>query len=210
MAMPITTLIPIPELTPGAVGSIRNQVINAVVKTAATELGLPQDKLVVRDVRPVGDLQMYAGGTTDATVEDWIYDSSTITASAYNTVTGDKTMGDNRFVALFGVRDLRGTLTIHATGAGGTSNYYEMFSMASVVSQIKVAVGGSDKVIWDIESIQPYKNQMVGFTNSPVIIPQNTLFNIKYYYNGAQCPGSRVNLQLIGVTVEPRGKVIAP
>ena len=64
----LTHLIPLEEMTPGQVGAIRNQVITQLVRQVSSELNMPPEKLVVRDVRPFRDLAMYAAGTTAATI----------------------------------------------------------------------------------------------------------------------------------------------
>ena len=216
MGVALTHLIPVQELTPGAVGAIRNEVIAALVRQASEELTLSPDKLVVRDIRPFSDLQMYAAGITAATVDEWQYDATTTTASAFTTVTGSKTMADQRYVALFGVRDLRLGIGVHSTAMGlldstaaGPVALLKTQMPGQIVSLIKINVGGADKVIWDMTSIQAYPSNLVGFSPSAVIIPQNASFNI-YYYFKTTVAGIRAWLQLIGVVVEPRGKVISP
>ena len=200
----LTQLVPMSELTPGAVGAIRNQIINSVVAQVSRELSLPVDGLVVRDVRPVGDLQMYQYTTTDATIECWSYEATT-GSTGFTSVTGAKTMADQRYVVLFGVRDLRWGWGGCSGATGAISEVYEI----PRVSQIKINVGGADKVIWDIESLYAHKNYPVGFTSSGVLIPQNIAFNI-YYYRTMTQTDKRLLIQLIGVTVEPRGKLISP
>lgn len=210
MALARTHLIPIQELTPGAVGAIRNQVIADLVRLVSSETSMPEDKLVVRDIRPFGDLQMYAAGTTAATVDEWLYDATTTTANAYTTVTGTATMGDQRYVALFGVRDCRRELGLHATTAGATTaRVASVTPYASVVSFIKINVGGGDRAIWDISGINAYTEASVAFSPTAVIIPQNSSYNIGYYFV-TTVAGLRTYLQLIGVVVEPRGKLISP
>lgn len=213
----LTHLVPLAEMTPGQVGAIRNQVISQLVKQVSMELNVPIGDLVVRDVRPFSDLAMYAGGTTAATVDEWLYDATTTTAAAFTSVSGNQTMGDQRYVALFGVRDLRWRIGVHttkmevldSTEATGAVDLVGKQYPGQMVSLVKIAVGGSDKVIWDTTSIQSYIDQMVGLSPSAVIIPQNATYNI-YYYFKTTAAGIRANLQLIGVAVEPRGKVISP
>ena len=218
-SLALTHMIPLDELTPGAVGFIRNSVIDNVVAFAARELNLEPGNLVVRDVRPFTDLSMYAAGTTASTVDEWLYDATTTTASAFTSVTGPATMGDNRYVALFGVRDLRLGIGLHTTAMtlmDGTGSLLFGSATASgaaikpgqVISLIKIAVGGSDKAIWDTTCFEGYQN-LTGFSPSAVIIPQNATFNISYYFKSTVA-GVRANIQLVGVTVEPRGKVLSP
>lgn len=201
-------LIPMQELSAGQVGAIRNQVISQVVATASKELHMAEEKLVVRDIRPVADLQIYYSGTTDATSESWAY-NSTATTNGYVSITGDKTMGDQRWVAIYGVRDMRLALGgIYTATNVATSG---MCQDISRVSLIKISVGGGDKVIWDTRSMGGYTEAQVAFSPSAIIIPQNTTFNIRYYknmYTVSDC--GMFSLQLIGVCVEPRGKVVSP
>jgi hypothetical protein len=209
-----TQLIPIDEMTPGSIGAIRNAVITGLVAQASRELSLPPDRLVVRDVRPFGDLQMYLAGTTNSTIESWFYDATATTPSAYTTVTGTKTMGDQRYVAIFGVRDLRGGAGLHATTMGTSASTLVIggaqgdWVYPQLVNQIKINVGGSDKVIWDIQSMYAYP-RLTAFTPSAVVIPQNASFNI-YYYFKTTVAGIRAMIQLVGVCVEPRGKLVSP
>ena len=199
-----THLVPMQEMAPGSVGVIRNQVISGLVAQASRELSLPETSLVVRDVRPVLDLTMYSGGTTAATIEDWIYTATS--GTGFISVTGAQTMADQRYVALFGVRDLRLGIGIHATSTllGSSLTVY-----TSYLSLIKINVGGADKAIWDTKCVQPYKNNLVALTPSAVVIPQNSSFNISYYKT-VTTAGLVMLIQLIGVVVEPRGKIISP
>lgn len=217
----LTHLIPLAEMTPGQVGAIRNSVISQLVRQVSAELNMDPSKLVVRDVRPFRDLTMYAAGTTAATIDEWHYDATTTTADAFTTVTGSQTMGDQRWVALFGVRDLRRGVGVHTTAMGGAGGMESTSFvgdatafgavanvMGQVVSLVKVNVGGSDKVIWDLSGMEAY-DVPVGFSPSAVIIPQNAAFNL-YYYFKSTVAGIRAYLQLIGIVVEPRGKVVSP
>ena len=207
-------LIPSEEMAPGQIGAIRNRVISFVVAKASKELSIPPEKLVVRDIRPATDLVLYAGGTTTSTVDRWVYDATTTTNNAFTAISGSAQMGDQRYVAIFGVRDLRKSLGLHNTALGGSgmTDYISAstatMNAAQIVSFLKIIVGGADKVIWDISSIQSY-GDLVGFSPSPVIIPQNTQYQIQFQFN-TTIAGIRAWLQLIGVVVEPRGRVLSP
>ena len=215
----LTQLIPLAEMTPGQVGAIRNQVVTQLVRLVASELNMASEKLVVRDVRPFRDLAMYAAGTTAATIDEWLYDATTTTADAFTTVTGSGTMADQRWVAIFGVRDLRRGVGVHTTGmglfeattfVGDATSFGKVADLpGQVVSLVKINVGGSDKVIWDLTSFEGYTDKLAGFSPSAIIIPQNSAFNI-YYYFKTTAAGIRAYLQLIGIVVEPRGKVVSP
>ncbi len=209
----LTQLIPVNELAPGAVAAIRNQVINALVAQASREMGLPETQLVVRDVRPLGDLQLYAASGTDATSERWGF-TGTGTSAAYLDINGTKTMGDQRYAALFGVRDR----SAFNAASGSATLAVARTASKQVVSLVKINVGGGDKAIWDTSGMYSYQEALAAFTPSAVIIPQNATFVISFYKmgsieNGAvtsPVSGEIVWLQLVGVVVEPRGKVISP
>ena len=84
-----------------------------------------------------------------------------------------------------------------------------------MASMIKFEVGGSTAAIWQIESMSAYKWDQAAFSPAAVIIPQNTNFNIKFYMKHKSMTKATglvgsIWLQLIGVTIEPRGKVITP
>ena len=205
-----TQLIPIQELTPGAVGVIRNQVINSVVALACKEMNMTPDKLVVRDVRPTGDLAMYSAATTAATAEDWLFEPTGHAVATWHAACGANTMADQRYVAIFGVRNLGVATGIHATlDSVSTWTGVQNFMIFNPVASVKINVGGSDKVIWDFRSLSGYVSPQVAFSPSAIIIPQNSSFRI-YYLFATASPGVRARVQLIGVAVEPRGKVISP
>ena len=197
-------LIPIQQMTPGAVTALRSAVVNALVAKASQILNLAPEKLVVRNTRPVEDLIMYSTGTTNATVEDWIFTTAATTTTGFITITGDKTMADNRFVALYGFMDFRLGIATRAT-AGAAALIVEPSSH----SLIRISVGGADRVIWDTKVVQAHLNDQVAVTNSPVIIPQNTTFNIAIYKSQATS-AMIVSAGLLGVTVEPVGKIVSP
>ena len=210
----VTILVPLAEMTPGQVGAIRNAIIDRLVADVAAELNVSPRDLVVRDPRPFNDLQMYAGSTTDSVVNEWLYDATTTTANAYTSVTGNKVMADQRWVALFGVRDLRRGQGMHSTAMDSQATAMVLAAaldqLPNMVSFIKLSVGGGDKAIWDISCLEAYgPESMVGFTPGAVVIPQNATYNLAYYFKSTVA-GFRAYLQLIGVVVEPRGKVISP
>ena len=199
----LTQLVPIAELPPGAITSIRNEVIKGVLAIASSELNIPEEKLVVRDLRFVEDLQMYASGTTAASINDWVFTTAASTVTGFVTITGEKTMGDQRYVAIFGVRDLRMAYGVKQAAATIPA------SLSQVVSLLKISVGGADRVIWDLCKIQSYPNELVGVSPFAVLIPQNAAFNI-YIYKANGVASVVSNIMLEGVVVEPRGKVVSP
>jgi len=202
----LTQMIPLQELTPGQVGKIRNDAIEGTVAMASRELNLPRERLVVRDVRPVADLVLYSTGTTVSTREWWQYTIASSAAgwTAANATTS--TMGDNKFVCLFGARVPRvghASMAATATTDAKTEGWPE-------ISMVKLNVGGADKVTWDLGGMWAY-GEKVGFTPSAVVIPQNTSFVIYYYLEEPTDSVAIITFfQLLGVTVEPRGLTISP
>ncbi len=86
-------LVPFSELGADQAAVIRNAVIDTVVKMAVSQLGIPAERLVVRDIRAVEDL----GFTTET------FALNTGTAAGYETyVTG--TLAADRWVAIYGVK----------------------------------------------------------------------------------------------------------
>jgi len=202
----LTQLLPIQELTPGQIGNIRNGAINAVVAMAAKELGLPEDRLVVRDIRPMTDLELYASDAVTGSAENWIFVCATA-GTGYKALCASRTMADQRYIAIFGIRDMRtniGTTADNVTAAGIIRANDE----PKVVSLLRFTIGGAYKVIWDTNVMTAYRENLVAFSPSVVIIPQNVSYQIEAFKDAAK-EGS-VMLQLIGVVVEPRGLTISP
>lgn len=204
----LTQLIPIQELTPGAVGAIRNAVINQVVAQASRELNMPADRLVVRDILPYTDLGWDYGAATAGTTDQWLHDATSGAVGFYSVIatSGGAQMGDMRYVAIFGVRDLRGGLGATTTATEVSTNKIGL----AFHSKIKIIVGGADKVVWEVSCLSAYigTGPAVAFAPTAVIIPQNTQYDIQFYESIAK--STEVTMQLIGVTVEPRGKLISP
>lgn len=207
-----TQLVPLDEMTPGQAGAIRNSVINALVARAAQELSKSPDDIVVRDIRPADDIAFYSGGTTTQTVNVWEFTATGGTAGYVN-LTSAAVMADQRYVAFFGVRDLRKSIGLHATTldiltATGLGEALRA-PFAQVVSLIRFNVGGGDRAIWDLTNVQAYPNP-VGFTAAAVIIPQNTAYQLQYYFPKSPQVHANCVIQLIGVVAEPRGRTVSP
>ena len=168
-------LIPFSELSSGQAAKIRNDIIQALVNKAVKELKKASSSLVVRDILPKTDL--------DFTNEDWYEITGSSSATWETMSTG--TMGDERYVGIYGVKaDLD----------------------AFACSAVKFNVGGADKAIWPLQSLREY-DDMVGLCPSGVIIPPNISYTISRYVlytTSTSC------LILKGVVVEPRGKLISP
>lgn len=202
-------LTPTQELAPGQVSAIRNATIEAVVNKASRELGLPKDRLVVRDIRAYDDLGF--GRNTDYSATAIVsniwgsYQSSTTTYSVSGTVStagvyrdaipDSTTMGDNRFVGIYGVRDYR-----LSRYAGGTTPPLE-------VSLLKFTIGAADRAIWDLTECEAYTNHVAGVTSSPIVIPPLAPYQISGHLTVG---GEQLGIQLMGFVVEPAGLTITP
>ena len=119
----------------------------------------------------------------DYTYDDW-YETTGATADAYETMSTG-TMGDVRWVGIYGIKD---------------------DPLTQSCSSIKFNVGGADKVIWNLQSLNEYDG-MVGVSPSGIIIPQMTPYTISRYVRSASSP---THLVLKGVVIEPRGRVLSP
>lgn len=174
-------LIPLSELAPGQAAAIRNSIVDRMVADAVRLLNLTADRLVVRDIRAKDDITLYTGSSA-AGVEDWGCITGT-TANAYETMaTG--TMGDQRFMGIFGLKV--------------TENL--------AVSALKFSVGNSERAIWQLQQLSE-EDSYVGFSPSGIIIPAQTIYTISRFVRNVS---NLANIVLKGVIVEPRGLVISP
>ena len=204
MAVSNITLTAIQEMAPGQVSSIRNSVMDAVVAKASSELSLPENKLLVRDIRPYSDLAWgtnaaFWASTHTLTVDVWgTIESGTAaiadgTGGAYReTITSGTTMGDNRYIALYGVRDMRVSLPA---------------IVAQDISLIKFEVGAADRTIWDLTKCEAYTNAIAGITTAAIVIPPLSPYQISCYL---MTGGVNAYIQLIGFVVEPVGLLLTP
>ena len=191
-------LIPVPELAPGQIGAIRNEAVKGVLAKASRELQMSQDLLVVRDIRPQSDLDWGSDATTGLaksalTTDLWYLQTDDALSGYLPLVTSaSTTMADQRYVCIYGLRDASSS---------------EATVLAQTTSLWKFDVGHSVKAIWDLSKCYAYPNNCFGLCPSPVVIPQNTYFQI-YGYSILVNTYSWVMLE--GFVVEPRGKVISP
>jgi len=171
-------LIPQAELSTGQAAAIRNGAVERVVSDTSRILRVPKEKLIVRDLRPKEDL--------DYTYASWAEISSATTA-AYETMTSG-TMGDQRFVGIYGVMDNSETIA---------------------ASKLRIKVGNSIKTIWVLENLYSLSDggPRIGFAPSVVIVPQNTPYTIQRYVTQGSLPA---NIVLKGFVVEPFGRVLSP
>ena len=198
-------LIPVSELLPSEITRIRREAIAKVVAMASVELKKNPGDLVVRDIRPYSDLAWCTDATAFAaalSTDTWVptLDSSDALVAYKGVVTStSQVMTDSRWIAITGVKDFR---------------LAEAAAVKQVINFIKISVGGNDRVIWDLQGMEAYPNAMAAISPAPVVIPQNTDYNI-YIYHAESDDGNAVSdvvvyLVIDGFVVEPRGKVLSP
>jgi len=145
-------LVPISELAPGQAAAIRNELVKRMIAEAVSKLNMTQDKLVVRDIRPL------TGEDLDYTYEDW-WETTGAADDAYETMTTG-TIGDQRWVGIYGIKD------DSEVGMSCTA--------------IRFNIGGADRVIWNLQALNE-DDGMVGICPSGIIIPQNAPYTISRY-----------------------------
>ena len=169
-------LVPLSEFGLGQVAVVRNKAIDAMVSDTMAKLKLQRHELVVRDIRAADDF-------SDYTYEDY-GEVAGAAANVYETMTTG-TMGDQRWIGIFGVKDN---------------------SDDRVVSALKFNVGGGDRAIWQLQALND-EDGRVGFSPGVIIIPQNAPYTISRYILQADVG---VQIVLKGIVVEPRGRVLSP
>ena len=202
----ITTLAPVKELATGQLSAIRNSVIDGVVRKASRELNLPEDKLVVREIRPYTDLGMYAVTTVIATArtsDGWgsflttgiIIVSAASGGSYVSCCTASKTIADDTYVVIYGVRDGRSGQILSNT------------IPVNAVTLIKFNIGNADRAIWDLTKAQLYYKEAVAVSPAAIVMPPLAPIDILFYLHANSI---ELQIQLMGFVVEPVGKVITP
>lgn len=171
-------LIPAQELSTGQAAAIRNAIIQTVVAKVSKELSIAPDKLVVRDIQPSVDLGL--------TAASWFIKTGA-TAGAYETYTSG-TMAVSRYAVIYGVID---------------------FTDVMNVSKVKLTIGNSIKAIWNLENLYATATDSarVGISPSPVVIPQNTLYNISRWVINANATSA---ITYKGFMVETYARSVSP
>jgi hypothetical protein len=109
-------------------------------------------------------------------------------------------MADNRWVAIYGVKDYRMSIAT---------------PVEQTIGSIRFSVGGNERAIWDLQNMQAYRDELAAVSPSAIIIPQNDTYQI--YLRG--CLGDtgaagttdiNMNIVLEGIVVEQVGKVLSP
>lgn len=171
-------LIPASELAPGQAAAIRNEAIKQLLDAASEGTNYSKDRLVVRDIRPLVTV-----GDLDYTYEDWS-ETTGATANAWETMSTGTNV-DQRWIGFYGVKVDPDNFSITA---------------------IRFNVGGSDRVIWQLQSLN-LQDDMVGYCPSVIVIPPNAPYTISRWVRSINSIDRTV---LKGTVVEPRGKVISP
>ena len=169
----LVMLIPRDELAPGGAATIRTQVVEAILNQAANELRIPKERLVARDIDPDTDLDYGSSQWRELT---------SATVGAYETMSTG-TMADQRYVALYGVKDS---------------------SPVRCVSLLRLDIGGAYRAIWNLQNLD---DDGIGFSPSAVVIPPNAPFTISRYVIVGNVAAE---ILLKGVVIEPRGKTVSP
>jgi len=152
--------------------ALEAQVEKALLEKATRELGVPTDQLVVRDADPESDFGL----------SNKVWTVTPSTANAYNTYI-NKTVDDNKFVAIYGVAAVD----------------------ADNVTLIKFSSGAKTLDIWDISQVQALQNK-VKVTKSPILVRQNTQIKVELYASSTDA----VILPLFAKVAEVKGRTIEP
>lgn len=151
--------------------AVEAQIEEMLLDLASRELGVPRDQLVVRDAIADEDFGL---STPQYTV--------TPSAAGWTTFV-DKTIADNRFVAIYGVACVD----------------------ADNVTYVKFSSGAKTLDYWEVESVQALQNK-VKATRSPIILRQNTPIKIEIYATSTDA----VIMPLLAKVCEVKGKVVEP
>ena len=124
-----------------------------------------------------------AGTDLDYTYEDWS-ETTGATANAYETMSTGTNV-DQRWIGFYGVKVDPDSFAITA---------------------LKFNIGGSDRVIWQLQNLGA-EDGYAGFCPSVIVIPPNAPYTISRWVRSVSSTDKTV---LKGFIVEPRGKVLSP
>jgi len=181
----VSILTPKDEIPVERLDGIKSAAIRMLLQKA--EEALPGKKLVIRDLTPQ-DLGL--------TNNEWT-ETSGSTDNAWDDISvANKTIEDNRFVAIVGCRVLSG----HTTPP---------------ISALKFTVGGSEVARWEVtKAFNTYTLTTSGavqhenpvcYTEGPIIITQNMSLTISEYVIET---ATAYKLAFIGYVCEPEGKTL--
>lgn len=187
-----STLIRLDELKPERVDGIRKAAQNKLQEVAEAALGRDK-RLILRDLLPT-DLGLDNNEWTEAAgATDNAWDDTSV---------AEKSIADNRFVAIIGCR------------------FVELVA-AIPISVVKFTVGGALTAMWNLYPLWvPYTigegtatgeiavfKTIAGITESPIIISQNIALTIAEYVLETT---TTYKLAFEGFVVEPEGKTLKP
>ena len=154
-----------------------------LIDMAKKELGLSEDELVVRQLRPEDVMVTNTPQWSESDSTAGLYGGWATGASGWVTLTNTYSMVDNRFVGIYGVSD-----------------------RSTNVTQLKITRSGSVARYWHIQELIPNCENNAMFVDDPIIIPQNNLLTIEGY----ALASATEYLRLIGLTVERKGLLVSP
>lgn len=125
------------------------KMVSSLMSKAKSELGLSQNELVLRGLRPED---------IGASSPDFYFG---LDSAAWSTLISSQTVNDNRFVGINGV------VIGPETALGGTS----------MVSQLKITRKGSVARYWNTQPIHGFEGK-IGYTDDPVTVDQNTTLTV--------------------------------
>lgn len=169
---------------------------------SVTRTALPGVDLIIRDLRP-SDL---SGPTTDVYAE-----TSTAQAVGYATTSaGDDTaIADETFLAIWGVR-------LHTAQTSETAAA-TFQALIPPITGLRISVGSSVVAIWDLYRIMTVISMdnveacvfepVLGITEMPIIVTQNTKLKIEEY--GSRTVADPYEISYEGAVCEKAGKNIA-
>ena len=171
-----------PELEGSALEAFR-QMLASLKSKAMKELRLPEDQIVVRDLRP----EDYGAASAD------LYCG--ILETAWGNIINAQTIGDNRFIGINGF-----FMASTCAAAAGT------IGPSPAVTQIRVTRKGSVTRYWYVQPIVGFEGK-TGWFDDPFTADQNTTITIESWN---RIGGSIGAIGFLGAVVEKRGVLINP
>lgn len=179
-----------PELKGPALDAYR-QMVKKLKATASKELGVSEDELVTRSLRPA-DI-----GQNASTPDHYVG----LTALTWTNIINAQTIADNRFVGICGVSVGSGSTAIPTLGAGA-----DVRNLSSAVDQIRITRKGSVARYWQVKPLVHWAHG-TGWVDDPVTVDQNTTITVEGL---SRLASSIAGFDLLGVVVEKRGLLINP
>jgi len=133
-----------------------------------------------------GDFELRDMRPQDLTFTNATFSFSLTATSSYHTIVNNGTIGNNRWIAIYGVRTNE---------------------TAELITGLKITSGGALKMDRNIEWVSGTQDKSLYF--DPVIVEQNTLVKIEGYNKGTTTDTGYV-LAFLGIVAEKKGQVLAP